>query len=328
MTEFALDPRLDADTVPVADLALSDAPPVNDARFPWLILVPQRPDMAEIIDLDAMDRAHALRRDRAGLDGAPKAATDCHKLNVAALGNQVRQLHVHVIARFDDRRRLAAPGLGRGRSGCLSSLRTRDRLLAATPRQPSHLNIVSRHRWRASSTASPSGSRAASTALPATASTGGARSATTDSVAAALADPAARLYLFRGDKALLKAGSAPDPLFTPAEADALRRRPTRRSSSSAGPTTGRGSPRSLARHHGLDEGSIRLDRPPLARHRRAASAPTISARMAQARSLCNWHRRHGFCAVCGAPTRDDDRRLPARLPGLRRASISRAPTRW
>ncbi|WAC27722.1 HIT domain-containing protein [Ancylobacter sp. SL191] len=96
---FRLDPRLEADTFPVGDLSLCTVRLMNDARFPWLILVPRQPDLAELIDLDDAARARLTTE----IDAASrvlKAATGCDKLNVAALGNMVRQLHIHVIARF------------------------------------------------------------------------------------------------------------------------------------------------------------------------------------------------------------------------------------
>lgn len=99
MTDFALDPTLLADTTPIGDLALSSVLLARDARFPWLILVPRRAGMVEIIDLGAVDRVLLLDEITAASE-ALRAATGCDKLNVAALGNQVRQLHVHVIARF------------------------------------------------------------------------------------------------------------------------------------------------------------------------------------------------------------------------------------
>lgn len=113
MPDFALDPRLEADTVPVTDLALSTLRLARDARFPWLILVPQRPGIAEIIDLEAMDRA-VLFDEIVLVSQALRAITDCHKLNVAALGNQVRQLHVHLIARFTDDPAWPGPVWGSG----------------------------------------------------------------------------------------------------------------------------------------------------------------------------------------------------------------------
>lgn len=99
MTDFALDPTLAADTIPVGDLGLSSVLLSRDARFPWLILVPRRAGLAEIIDLAPPDRA-LLMDEISGVCEALRATTGCDKLNVAALGNQVRQLHVHVIARF------------------------------------------------------------------------------------------------------------------------------------------------------------------------------------------------------------------------------------
>jgi len=96
---FTLDPRLAADSTPVTALGLSDLRLMKDSRFPWLLLVPRRAGMAEIIDMEKPDRA-ALFEEIVAVMGALKETTGCDKLNVAALGNQVRQLHVHVIARF------------------------------------------------------------------------------------------------------------------------------------------------------------------------------------------------------------------------------------
>ncbi len=95
---FILDLRLAVDSEPVLALPLSDVRLMNDARFPWLIMVPRRMGKIEIIDLDVADRA-LLIDEIAAVSHALKAVTDCHKLNVGALGNAVRQLHVHVIAR-------------------------------------------------------------------------------------------------------------------------------------------------------------------------------------------------------------------------------------
>jgi diadenosine tetraphosphate (Ap4A) HIT family hydrolase len=96
--DFALDDRLAADTAPVAALDLSDVRLMDDARFPWLVLVPRRPDVGELIDLDQNDRS-LLMEEIAAASRALRAATSCAKLNVGALGNVVRQLHVHVVAR-------------------------------------------------------------------------------------------------------------------------------------------------------------------------------------------------------------------------------------
>ncbi|MBL8570542.1 MAG: HIT domain-containing protein [Phreatobacter sp.] len=94
-----LDPRLAADSVPVADLALCQVRLMNDATYPWVLLVPRREGAVEIVDLAPEDRA-TLMDEIALVSGVLRAMTRCDKLNVAALGNMVPQLHVHVIARF------------------------------------------------------------------------------------------------------------------------------------------------------------------------------------------------------------------------------------
>ena len=96
--QWSLHPQLAQDTVPVGDLALSRALLANDANFPWLILVPRLPALVEIIDLEPNDQ-HQLMREIDATARALRSTTACDKLNIAALGNQVVQLHVHVIAR-------------------------------------------------------------------------------------------------------------------------------------------------------------------------------------------------------------------------------------
>ena len=95
---FALHPQLEADTTPVGDLPLSRVLLMDDANYPWLILVPRLPAMVELIDLEA-NAQNQLTAEIARASAALKALTACDKLNVAALGNMVPQLHVHVIAR-------------------------------------------------------------------------------------------------------------------------------------------------------------------------------------------------------------------------------------
>ena len=72
---------------------------MDDANYPWLVLVPRLPGVEEIIDLDPDGRA-TLMGEIALAGAALRAVTACHKLNVGALGNIVPQLHVHVVARF------------------------------------------------------------------------------------------------------------------------------------------------------------------------------------------------------------------------------------
>lgn len=97
---FVLDPRLAGDTHPVGELALSRLLLMDDARFPWLILVPRIAGARELIDLDATDRG-VLLDEISAVGRAMETLLTPDKLNVAALGNVVPQLHVHVIARFE-----------------------------------------------------------------------------------------------------------------------------------------------------------------------------------------------------------------------------------
>ena len=97
---WTLHPQLRADTVPVYDLALSQVLAMNDANFPWLILVPRRAGVSEIFDLGA---EQAILLDEVSLvSRALKQETRCDKLNVAAIGNVVPQLHIHIVARRRD----------------------------------------------------------------------------------------------------------------------------------------------------------------------------------------------------------------------------------
>lgn len=98
MTVFALHARLAADTTAVADWGLSRVLLMEDARFPWLILVPRRAGLVELHDLkhaEGLVLIEEIRRASSGL----KAMTGAAKINVGALGNLVPQLHVHVLAR-------------------------------------------------------------------------------------------------------------------------------------------------------------------------------------------------------------------------------------
>lgn len=97
---FELHPRLSADTVPVGTLPLSRVLLMNDLAYPWCILVPQRNAIREIHELAADDQLQLLQ-EISGVSSAMAAAFAADKMNVAALGNVVPQLHVHVIARFE-----------------------------------------------------------------------------------------------------------------------------------------------------------------------------------------------------------------------------------
>lgn len=101
MIRFDINPRLEGDSVYLADLELCAVRLMKDANYPWLLMVPRRADLIEIIDLDQADRT-LLMNEICAVSAALKTATDSEKLNVGALGNQVSQLHVHIIARFRD----------------------------------------------------------------------------------------------------------------------------------------------------------------------------------------------------------------------------------
>ena len=112
---FELDGRLAADTFVLGSTSLSRVLLMNDARFPWLILVPERADVSEPFELSEADQEQ-LWQESMRLGGAMKAHFAADKINVAALGNQVAQLHVHHIARFHVDAAWPGPVWGVGRA--------------------------------------------------------------------------------------------------------------------------------------------------------------------------------------------------------------------
>ncbi|AKO04130.1 HIT domain-containing protein [Xanthomonas oryzae] len=96
--DFQLDPRLAADSVFVADGPLSQVRLMDDARFPWLVLVPRVADVSEWIDLDG-GQQRLLLAEINQLSQLLRAEPAVSKLNIGALGNIVRQLHVHLVGR-------------------------------------------------------------------------------------------------------------------------------------------------------------------------------------------------------------------------------------
>jgi diadenosine tetraphosphate (Ap4A) HIT family hydrolase len=97
---FTLDARLHADSEPVMWLGLCELRAMNERRWPWLILVPQRPGVEELHDLTPLDQA-MLTFESNLVAHALKRMTGCTKINSGALGNIVRQLHLHVVARTE-----------------------------------------------------------------------------------------------------------------------------------------------------------------------------------------------------------------------------------
>jgi diadenosine tetraphosphate (Ap4A) HIT family hydrolase len=98
---FRLDPQLARDTIAVGDLPHARLLLMNAANFPWLILVPLRPGAMELFDLDDGERTQ-LMGTLAQLARLLKELTGCDKINIAAIGNVVSQLHVHIVARRRD----------------------------------------------------------------------------------------------------------------------------------------------------------------------------------------------------------------------------------
>ena len=95
---FALDPRLAADSTLIADGPLSQVRLMDDARFPWLLLVPRVPGASEWIDLDG-GQQRLLLAEINQLSQLLRTEAGVEKINIGALGNIVRQLHVHVVGR-------------------------------------------------------------------------------------------------------------------------------------------------------------------------------------------------------------------------------------
>jgi len=111
--EFSLDSRLAQDTVPVAALPLCTLLLMKDARFPWLILVPRRVGAVEILDLTPADQL-SLWAEITQCAEALRAVAAPLKLNIGALGNIVRQLHVHIVARNEGDAAWPGPVWGSG----------------------------------------------------------------------------------------------------------------------------------------------------------------------------------------------------------------------
>lgn len=107
-----LHPQLADDTHPVAVFDLCELRLMDDANYPWLVLVPKVSDAVELIDLDVAQR-HRLTDEIDLAARTLRALVRPHKLNVAALGNLVPQLHVHVVARFREDPAWPAPVWGR-----------------------------------------------------------------------------------------------------------------------------------------------------------------------------------------------------------------------
>mgnify|MGYP006198410719 FL=1 len=141
---FSLDPRLAGDSVLVADGPLSQLRLMDDARFPWLVLVPRVPGAVEWLDLPG-DQQRLLLAELNLAGRLLRGLGPVHKLNIGALGNVVRQLHVHVVARQEGDAAWPGPVWGAGvrqpyvasrREALLSSLASALETAALPPESP------------------------------------------------------------------------------------------------------------------------------------------------------------------------------------------------
>lgn len=99
LNAFHLHPRLQEETILIGNLCLSRILLMNDRRYPWLILVPERPDITELFQLDARDQLQ-LMQEISCLAQELAQAYHADKINIAALGNVTPQLHCHLIVRY------------------------------------------------------------------------------------------------------------------------------------------------------------------------------------------------------------------------------------
>ena len=113
MTDFVLDPRLAADSAFIADGPLSQVRLMDDTRFPWLVLVPRVNGASEWLELDGGQQRLLLAEiNQAGQ--LIRAQPGVEKLNIGALGNIVRQFHVHLIGRHEGDPAWPGPVWGQG----------------------------------------------------------------------------------------------------------------------------------------------------------------------------------------------------------------------
>jgi diadenosine tetraphosphate (Ap4A) HIT family hydrolase len=127
MSDWVLDQKLADDSVFVVDLPLSQLRLINDSRFPWLVLVPRVSNIEEIFQLSDEDQQQLLQ-ESSQLAKVLSTSFKADKLNVAALGNVVRQLHVHHIVRYVDDCCYPSPVWGIGEAVPYQELELRHRL--------------------------------------------------------------------------------------------------------------------------------------------------------------------------------------------------------
>ena len=109
---FELHPRLQQDCIEVGRFDLCRLLMMNDSQFPWFILVPEKPGLEEIYQLDKADRA-LLIEESCALASTLAALYRADKMNIAAIGNLVPQLHIHHVARYQTDKAWPAPIWGK-----------------------------------------------------------------------------------------------------------------------------------------------------------------------------------------------------------------------
>ncbi|SEL57473.1 HIT domain-containing protein [Halomonas daqiaonensis] len=115
MSDFEPDTRLVNDSYPVTELPLCQLRLMDDARFPWLVLIPRRLNVSEVFELETSAQQQ-LWREATAVGKAMLNALSGDKLNIASLGNVVAQLHVHVIVRHRQDAAWPAPVWGHGQA--------------------------------------------------------------------------------------------------------------------------------------------------------------------------------------------------------------------
>ena len=115
MSGFVLDDRLANDSISITMTGLCDLRLMKDRRWPWLVLVPRRPGISEIFELTPLDQT-LLTFETDLVASSLKSITGATKINIGALGNIVRQLHVHVIARSEGDANWPGPVWGFGKA--------------------------------------------------------------------------------------------------------------------------------------------------------------------------------------------------------------------
>jgi diadenosine tetraphosphate (Ap4A) HIT family hydrolase len=113
LSDFQPDERLARDSDLITKIGLCELRLMKDARWPWLVLVPQRTDVTEVHELTPLDQA-MLAFETTLVSEALKKVTGATKINIGALGNIVRQLHVHIIARSEGDPNWPGPVWGHG----------------------------------------------------------------------------------------------------------------------------------------------------------------------------------------------------------------------